>query len=313
MTHNKDEVVEWLLSVDPSIAWQVERDLLGKPLSEYLATRTRVAREGWGAKLLSIRDDDGQWCGGAYLPTDVPWSTWKEVGQPYTATSWALTQLREFGLDPAQDFVQNFIKSIGENSKWDGGQKYWDGETEECINGRTVADGYYYGVDMTPLVERLLGEQQSDGGWNCERCEGSKVSSYATTINVLEGLSFTDHTEERKLGEEYLLKRNLFKKLKDGSVVDEQFVKVAYPIQWRYDILRALDYFRTVGDPDERMSEAIDILRKKQQQDGRWILDWEAKGEQWFKMGEVGEPNPWVTLKALRVLKWWDDWKGNQS
>ena len=184
---------------------------------------------------------------------------------------------------------------------------------QECINGWVIADGYYFGVDVNRLVKRLLREQQSNGGWNCERCEGSKVSSFATTVSVLEGLPFTDHTEERKLGEEYLLKRNLFEKLKDGSVVDEQFVKVAYPIRWHYDILRALDYFRAVGDLDERMSEAIDILRKKQQQDGKWTLDWEPKGKQWFKMGEVGEPNPWITLKVLRVLKWWDDWKGNQS
>ena len=105
MAQNKDEVIEWLLSVDPSIAWQTERDLLEKPQSEFLVKRARVASEGWGEQLLSVRDNDGQWCGGAYIPTDVPWSTWKEVGQPWTSTSWTLMQLREFGLDPAQDFV----------------------------------------------------------------------------------------------------------------------------------------------------------------------------------------------------------------
>ena len=145
--------------------------------------------EGWGARLLSYQDEDGQWAGGAFLPADFDPREWKERGQPWTATSFSLSQLREFGLDPSSDRAKRTVELIGANSRWDeGGQPYWEGEVEECINGRTVADGAYFGVDVSSIVERLVGERLDDGGWNCERANGSVRSSFPSTINVLEGL-----------------------------------------------------------------------------------------------------------------------------
>src|SRR5258708_1992880 len=182
-------VTGWLVGSDPSIRWQVMRDLLDVPESRWRAERAEVETMGWGALLLSHEDDDGQWAGGAFAPSDFDFREWQEVGQPWTATAFSLSQLREFGLDPSSGRAKRAVELIGANSRWDhGGEPYWQGEVEECINGRIVADGAYFGVDVSSIVGRLLGERLDDGGWNCERINGCVRSSFATTINRLEVL-----------------------------------------------------------------------------------------------------------------------------
>lgn len=314
-------VVDWLLDSDPSIRWQVMRDLLDAPESEWAAERARVGTEGWGARLLSYEDPDGQWAGGAFVPRGFDFREWKEVGQPWTATVFSLSQLREFGLDPSSDRAKRAVELVGINSRWEeGGQPFWEGETEECINGRVVADGAYFGVEVSPIVDRLAGERLDDGGWNCERANGSVRSSFASTINVLEGLleyeKATGGTpksrEARKSGEEYLLERNLFRRLSTGEPADEEFLYFLHPNRWRYDVLRSLDYFRsaaalTGAAPDPRLGEAVDHVRSRRTEDGTWPLDRSLPGRVWFDVNDgVGEPSRWVTLRAMRVLKWWE-------
>jgi hypothetical protein len=318
---DSDVVIGWLLDSDPSIRWQVMRDLLDAPESEWAAERAKVATEGWGARLLSFQDEDGQWAGGAFLPSDFDPREWQERGQPWTATTFSLSQLREFGLDPASDRAQRTVELIGANSRWDeGGQPYWEGEVEECINGRTVADGAYFGVDVSSIVGRLVGERQGDGGWNCERVNGSVRSSFASTINVLEGLleheratgGTPESREARKSGEEYLLERKLFRRLSTGEPADGRFLCFLHPNRWHYDVLRALDYFRfsailAGADPDPRLGEAIDHVRSRRLEDGTWPLDWSPSGRVWFEVDDgPGKPSRWVTLRAMRVLRWWE-------
>jgi hypothetical protein len=139
---DRGSVIGWLVGSGPSIRWQVLRDLLEVPESEWTAERAKVQTEGWGARLLSCADQDGQWAGGAFVPRDFDYREWQEVGQPWTATTFSLSQLREFGLDPASDSARRAVELIGVNSRWDhAGEPYWAGEVEECINGRVVADG----------------------------------------------------------------------------------------------------------------------------------------------------------------------------
>jgi hypothetical protein len=314
-------VINWLLDSDPSIRWQVMRDLLDAPESEWTAERAKVETEGWGARLLSCQDEDGQWAGGAFFPSEFDPREWPEPGQPWTATTFSLSQLREFGLDPASDRAKRTVGLIGANSRWDeGGQPFWEGEVEECINGRTVADGAYFGVDVSSIVDRLVGERQGDGGWNCERINGSVRSSFASTINVLEGLleyeratgGTPESREARGSGEEYLLERNLFRRLSTGEPADERFLNFLHPNRWRYDVLRALDYFRlsailTGAGPDPRLGEAIDHVRSRRLEDGTWPLDWSPTGRVWFEVDDgQGKPSRWVTLRAMRVLRWWE-------
>ncbi|MBX4992377.1 hypothetical protein ABID08_000813 [Rhizobium binae] len=317
-----DPVIEWLLDSDPAIRWQVMRDLTDAPEAEWMAERTKVETEGWGARLLACQDEDGQWAGGAFLPASFDPREWRERGQPWTATNFSLSQLREFGLDPSCRPARRSVELIGANSRWEeAGQPYWEGEVEECINGRTVADGAYFGVDVSAIVERLSGERLDDGGWNCERCNGSIRSSFASTLNVLEGLlEFERATggtprsrQARGTGEAFLLERNLFRRLGTGEPADERFLLFLHPNRWRYDILRALDYFRagamlTGADPDLRLAEAIQHLRSRRLEDGRWPLDWTLPGRVWFEVdGGPGKPSRWITLRAMRVLRWWDE------
>lgn len=316
----RDPVIDWLLQSDPSVKWQAMRDLLDLPEASWQAERAKVETAGWGARLLACQDADGQWAGGAFVPAGYTEERWKKEGQPWTATCFCMQHLRLFGLDPQTERARRTVELIGKNCRWDhDGQPYWDGEVEECINGRTVADGTYFGVDVSPIVERLLDEMQPDGGWNCERANGSVKSSFHTTINVLEGLleyqtagGKVDVREARRGGEEYLLKRSLFRRLSTGEPADPDFLLLLNPVVWRYDILRALDYFRAASladgtKPDQRLGEAIEILRSKQGNDGTWPLEKELRGPVWFKIEDgVGKPSPTLTLRALRVLKWWD-------
>jgi hypothetical protein len=324
-------VIDWLLDPehsDPAIRWQVMRDLLDAPQSEWAAERAKVETEGWGARLLALEDEDGQWAGGAHFPADFDWRgpeaqrgpDGRMATQPWTATSHSLSLLREFGLDPSSERAQRAVELIGANARWDeGGQPYWEGEVEPCINGQVVANGTYFGVDMSPVVERLVKERLDDGGWNCEAQSGSVRSSFGTTINVLEGLleyeratgGTPESREARRSGEEYLLERALFRRLSTGEPADERFLLFAHPNRWRYDVLRALDYFRSAATltgaaPDPRLGEAIDHVRSRRLEDGTWPLEWSPPGRVWFEVDDgEGEPSRWVTLRAMRVLRWW--------
>lgn len=318
-------VIDWLLDSDPSIRWQVIRDLLDAPEPEWRAERAKVETEGWGARLLSCEDADGQWAGGAFLPSGFDFREWQEVGQPWTATMFSLSQLREFGLDPASDRIRRAVELIGASSRWDhAGEPYWEGEVEECINGRIVADGAYFGVDVSAIAGRLASERLDDGGWNCERINGSVRSSFATTINVLEGLleyqratgGTPQSREARQSGEEFLLERRLFRRLSTGEPADEQFLCFVHPNRWHYDVLRALDYFRCAAAlagaaPDPRLDEAIGHIRSRRLDDGTWPLDWRLAGRVWFDVDDgAGQPSRWVTLRSMRVLRWWDEQGG---
>jgi hypothetical protein len=322
-----DQVTDWLLDPDrsdPSIRWQVLRDLQGAPRSTWWPERARVETEGFGARLLALEDEDGRWAGGAHFPGDYVWGG-DEPGQPWTATTHCLSLLREFGLDPTSRRVERMVELIGANARWEhDGQPYWEGEVEPCINGITVANGAYFGVDVGPIVDRLVHERMDDGGWNCDAERGSVRSSFDSTINVLEGLLEYERTtggtaasrEARRSGEAYLLERSLFRRRTTGEPAVDRYLLLHHPNRWRYDVLRGLDHFRaasslTGADPDPRLAEAVEHVRSKRSDDGTWPLDVDPRGRRWFDVDDgEGQPSRWVTLRALRVLTWWDAHRG---
>jgi hypothetical protein len=306
-------VLDWLLDSDPALRWQVLRDLTDASPEEVAAERNRVAVEGWGARLLALRDDDGQWAGGACFPGDFRGDL--SAGQPWTSTFPTLTLLRDLGVDPNAERVCETVALVADNCRWEhAGQAFFAGEVEPCINGRTVALGAYFGRDVQGIVTRLLGEQLDDGGWNCEAENGSVRSSFDTTINVLEGLlaheratGSAESVQARRRGEEYLLERRLFRRLSTGEVVRPDWLRFSFPTWWHYDVLRGMDYFRDAGgDPDPRLTEAIDLVRSKQQSNGTWVLENTHPGAVHSAMESDGEPSRWNTLRALRVLRWND-------
>lgn len=307
--------IGWLLEGDPAIRWQVLRDLTDAPASDVSAERARVEHEGWGARLLALEDPDGLWDGGACFPASYSGG---EPGQPWTPTMHTLQTLQILGLDPDSESARRAVGLVAENGRWEhAGQRYFDGEVEPCINGRTIEAGAYFGVDVSPIVERILAERLADGGWNCEAENGSVRSSFDTTLTVLDGLLAFERAaggsaevrEARRSGEEYLLERGLFRRKSTRDVVQPEYLDFAFPYYWHYDVLRALDYFRQSGaDPDPRMAEAVEVVRSKQQADGRWLLDRTHPGRVYFDFETgAGTPSRWNTLRALRVLRWWDD------
>jgi hypothetical protein len=305
-------VVDWLLDSDPSIRWQVMRDLTDEPAETVAAERARVATEGWGARLLALQASDGLWAGNAF-------------SQDYTDTFHVMELLRRLGLDPRSEEARRAVGLVREHVTWGDGawwnppwadKGFFEGEVEPCINGNVVATGAYFGVDVTPLVDRLLGEQMEDGGWNCEQENGSTRGSIETTINVLEGLleferatgRRRDVTAARERGDAYILERRMLRRKSTGEVIEPRFKHFFFPTWWHYDVLRGLDYFGDAGvAPDERMAEAIDLVASKRDADGRWLLDYTYPGEAHFTMEPEGQPSRWNTLRAMRVLRWWDE------
>ena len=267
--------------------------------------RSRVAAEGWGPRLLDQQRPDGQWGDGVATPF---W--WSNM---YT-----LVFLRDLGVDPASARVRAAIDLVRDQVTWGpewGDSPFFEGEVEPCINGRVVALGAYFGERSDRLVDRLLSEQLTDGGWNCEAERGSVRSSFHTTICVLEGLLAFEQafgaapalTDARRRAEEYLLERRLLRRLSTGDVIEPTWTQFAFPTLWHYDVLRALDYLRAAGvRPDTRVDEAIAIVLERRQGDGRWLLDVRHRNTLHEEFaGAVGEANRWVTLRALRVLEWY--------
>ena len=305
------DVTEWLLDSDPSIRWQVRRDLIDEPPVTVAAERSRVATEGWGARLLALQGDDGYWGGDEYGENGDRRSTY-----------WTLHLLRRLGADPEDPAIRAAVIRVRDGVVW----KYWDslpyfhGEVEECINGGVLAVGAYFGElgdGSDRIIGRLLEERLDDGGWNCERAEGSVRSSFDSTICVLEGLLAYERavdspdaavTEARRGGEEYLLERHLFKRRSTGEIVLPRYANLSFPPYWFYDVLRALDYFREAGDPpDPRVAAAIDLVLAQRGDDGRWPAGKPWHGEVHFTVdAPEGEPSRWNTLRAMRVLRWAD-------
>jgi hypothetical protein len=321
-------VLDWLLDADPAIRWQILRDLADAPAEVVATERARVATEGWGARLLALQGADGQWAGGALFPAhkkvtspaDWPPAEWGGQ-QPWTATEPTLSLLQAFGVDPSNERVRRAVAQVRDHCRWEhDGQPFFEGEVEPCINGRAVALGVYYGQDVAGIVARLLAEQLEDGGWNCEAERGSVRSSFDTTINVLEGLlayeqatggsaaSIAATGAARRRGEAYLLERGLLRRKSTGEVVKPTYLECSFPTRWHYDVLRALEYFRAAGDPpDRRVDEAIQVLRSKQQPDGTWLLENTHPGMVHFRLEDGdGRPSRWNTLRALRVLRWYE-------
>jgi hypothetical protein len=317
-------LIAWLVDSDPALRWQVERDLVGAPAEVWEATRASIATEGFGARLLELQDPDGQWAGGAYFPADFdpdgPEAA-DDAGQPWTATTWSLNSLREWGLDPAVLRERRTAELLCENSRWEyESRPYWGGEVDCCINAMTVGNGLWLGADITGIVDWLLEHRLPDGGWNCEWVEGSTRSSFHSTLNSLKGLLAYDVATggtgatraARRCGEEYLLQRGLFRRLSTGEPVAPWVARFAYPFRWFYNVLNAAEYFRQASllngaMPDPRMADAIELIRAARQPDGTWLQARRHPGRVWFEVDvPAGEPSKWLTLFGTRVLAWWD-------
>jgi hypothetical protein len=308
------DTVDWLLDADPAIRWQAMRDLTNASPAAIAASRARVPREGLGAEILARQESDGSW----RLADEHVW----------LSTLFTFLLLRATGVDRAEPAVESAVARLEAGLRWNnqdrswelrraefGGKPFFEGEVEPCINGGALALGGYFGRPAANLARRLVGEQLDDGGWNCEAPKSAR-SSFHTTICVLEGLleyecaagSAPEIAAARRRGEEYLLERGLFRRRSTGAVANPEFLELAFPPRYHYDVLRALDYFRAANvQPDARISDAVHLIESRRQADGRWLLDRAYDEALALPFGEsAGEPSRWNTLRALRVLRWYE-------
>jgi hypothetical protein len=313
-----DGVIEWLLDGDPAIRWQVLRDLVGAPERAVERERRRVARDGWGSRLLALQDSEGTWAGGLSNDGGLYSPKW-------TSTTYTMLLLRDFGLPANHRQAREACKVLLDKGlQRDGGINYgvwakWARRGETCVTGMvlSILSHFKYEDDRLDIVaDHLLAQQMPDGGWNCRRPQGATHASVHTTISVLEGLRHYELHRGGDLrsvraaqhrGREFLLVHRLFRSHRTGEIIKPVFLRFSFPPRWHYDILRALDYFQASGAPrDSRLAEAIEIVRKNQCDDGRWLLQYAFKGKTYFELEPLGAPSRWNSLRALRVLKWWD-------
>jgi hypothetical protein len=311
-------VVQWLLEGDPSIRWQTLRDLVGAPEGAVERERRKVAREGWGARLLAEQGPDGRWAGGRSSDGGLYSPKW-------TSTTYTLLTLRDLGLPPDHPGARRACRVLlDEGLQRDGGVNYGaaakgKGQGETCISGMVLSLLSYFGLEderLDTIARHLLEEQMPDGGWNCRRPRGATHGSVHTTLNALEGLRLYERHRKQNLpavrraqrrGREFLLVHRLFRSHRTGAVIKSAFTLFSFPPRWYYDVLRALDHFQSVDAPrDPRLAEAIDVVCRRRRCDGRWPLQNRHPGRVYFDMERVGAPSRWNTLRGLRVLSWWE-------
>jgi hypothetical protein len=302
-----DDVIDWLLEGDVAIRWQVLRDLVGSPERAVSRERQKVASDGWGARLLAQQDSEGTWGGGMYNPK-------------WTSTTYTLLLLRDFGLAPTNEAArQGCALLLDTGLRDDCGVNFKSERSETCITGMVLSILSYFRYRdprLDAIVGYVLDQQMPDGGWNCRRSRGATHASVHTTISVLEGLwLYSLHRRHRSndvrdalaRGREFLLEHRLFRSHRTGRVIKSEFTRFVFPPRWHYDILRALDHFQAVDAPrDPRLAEAVGIVEQKRQSDGRWLLDNSYNGVTFFNIEQRGKPSRWNTLRALRVVRWWN-------
>jgi hypothetical protein len=308
-SYDQENVNTWLLEGDPAIRWQAQRDLLGASEEDVTEERQRVAEEGWGSQLLAMQGPSGLWGGGLYSPK-------------WISTTYTMLLLRRLGLPPDHPQAEKACQLFLDKGFYhDGGINFFVSYSysETCVTGMILSLlAYFRFLDarVDRLVEHLLGQQMADGGWNCDSYKGATHSSFHTTISVLEGLWMIEASNPgqraavraaQKQGREFLLAHRLFKSDRTGKVVKPEMTRFSFPPRWRYDVLRALDYFQASGSGyDERLVDAINLVLSRRRPDGRWLLQNRHPGRVFFDLEKVREPSRWNTLRALRVLKWWE-------
>lgn len=315
----RPEIIDWLLEGDPAIRWQVQRDLLDEKPAVYKATQGAVAEAGWGADYLALQEEDGKWGGGLY-------------GPKWISTHYTLLALRRLGLPPdnpqainaAELLLDNgFLPDHGicyvSNKHIGEPPEHWRTHAETCISGMCLSMFAYFDVEderVHHLAGHLLGQQMADGGWNCESYRGATHSSFHTSCSVLEGLLDFERSypssglpirDAMEGGQEFFLRHRLYKSHRTGEIVKDAMTRFPFPSGWQYDVLKGLDHFQAAGAArDERAQDAFDLLLKKRNKDGTWNQYRNPSGKYHFEMERAGEPSRWNTLRALRVMRWWN-------
>lgn len=308
-----NEVTSWLMDGDPAIRWQALRDLQEAPAKRWKAEQRHTLNEGWGARLLEFQAPDGSWGGGIYSPK-------------WISTTYTLLTLIALGIPRDHSTAQKAAALVLDKQLGSTCDKTFMlnlAACDRCIVGMDLSIAAYFGLcdaRVEAILENLLTERMPDGAWNCRRNRKPQPhhSSFNTTFNVLEGLrEWLETTPKHELRNdvlnaekralEFALEHRLYKSHKTGNIIHTNFTKLSYPHRWYYDVLRGLAYFARVNaSHDERLQDAMELLNSRRSPDGRWPVQHKHPAKVFFDMEKVGGPSRWNTLRALRVLKWWE-------
>jgi hypothetical protein len=309
---NDDRILQWLMDGDVSIQYQTTRDILKSNAKVLSSLQSRIETEGWGARFLKKQHENGHWGITFYQPK-------------WTSTHYTLFDLKIIGLPQDNKRAKKSIAMVLDQPKGNDGGINLAGSlkySDVCINGMILNYSSYFlpeHPELKNIADYLLDVQMADGGWNCQYLNpNTSHSSLHSTLSVLEGLLEFRRTIKRyrtseirdaeKEAVEFLLHHNLYQSHRTGQTIDERMLRLSFPYRWRYDILRCLDYLRAAKVPyDLRMKSAIEIIQKKRRNDGKWPLQEKHKGEVHFDMEKTGGPSRWNTLRALRVLNFYED------
>ena len=304
-TLGERQLIDWLLEGDVSIQYQVHRDLLG---SEKPELQERIEAEGWGARFLSYRKKEGHWGDRFYQPK-------------WISTHYTVLDLKNLAVSPENEEIRGSISQVLGTLKGPDGGIFPIGaekKSDVCVNGMFLNYASYFLIgeeDLKSIVDFLLSEHMNDGGFNCNtNTIGAIHSSLHSTISVLEGIleygkndygyKLEELGEAAEKSREFLLQHRLFRSHRTGEIIDKKMLMLSYPSRWKYDILRALDYFQIAGISYEpRMQDALDVLKKKRRNDNKWSVQAKHPGQVHFDMEKTGVASRWNTLRAMRVLK----------
>ncbi len=302
--------IDWLLEGDPSIRWQTYRDICNSPKKQIQSERSKIESEGWGKTLLDKQDPSGTWDNGLYNPK-------------WTSTTYTLLLLRRLGINPLNKQCITGCQVLLDNGLMeDGGINY---SRSKITNSETCITGLVFGIlsyfkykdkRLDTIFSYLVENQMKDGGWNCRYpLKGATHASFHTTLMVLEALfeyqeSFTQNSTEieamQERTHEFLLQHQLYKSHKTGETVSTKMTMLSFPPRWYYTVIAALDYFQKINhEKDSRFTDAISLITKREK-NGKWPVQAPIRGKIWFELEPIRQPSRWNTLRALRILQWWN-------
>lgn len=295
----------WLLDGDAAVRHQTRRDLLD---DDDPGLQERIAFDG-DARAILAAHAEGEWGHGFYEPK-------------WTCPHYSLLELRDLGLHRDHAVcVAEVATALDRHIGGDGGFNPAGSvkQSDVCMNGMFLAYGCYFGADperIESVVDFVLDQRMDDGGYNCRaNRSAARVSSVHSTTSVIDGLA-----EYLRSGYAYreaevqdaiasatqsLLARRLYRSRSTGEAIRAEFTRLHHPARWHFDVLRGLDVLRASGSAyDDRLSDAVGILLARMGSGGRWSVARSYPGRTHVAYPPAGEPSRWVTLRALRVLRW---------
>jgi hypothetical protein len=300
-------IISWLLDSDPAIRWQVMKDILHEQPAAYEKERVQLTQSGWCARLLQLQGKDGLWNRSLY-------------NGKWLSTTYSLYFLKTLGLSPGNSQALQGCDQLLTQGLYQQKEIRFSRHKDIAdlgVSAIVLSLCCYFGYDMEVLpqiVSYLIRQQSDEGSWLPNKSSSAVDYAFETTLLVLEAfLQYRNRctAEDTALssavqkGQDFLLGHNLG--IGEQKPIKSKWTSFSFPPYWFYDVLTALDYFWGFRmNKGKKLQTAINLLRQKQTEDGIWLLGSRHSGKTYFEMEKSGEPSRWNTLRALRVLEWWD-------